>query len=125
DAAAASHDRAAMVMSPHPESWHYLAALVLRARTAMDRGEPGFERLIDQAVERLQPSNEQQMFGLAISFQARHLLRTGNFSTAAVTAEEALRIWRSIDYTEGVMSASNILARALVGHCEYARAEEI
>lgn len=125
DQAAESHDRAARVMAPKPDSWHYLAALVLRARTAMDRREPGFEDLIVNAVEQLQPSNEQQMLGLAIAIQARHLLRSGDLAAAVVTAEEALRVWRSIDYTEGEMSALNLIARASSAGGEHALAETL
>jgi predicted ATPase/DNA-binding SARP family transcriptional activator len=125
DRAAGSHDRAAQVMASEPESWHYLAAKVLRSRTAMDRNEPGFAERIQEAVALLQPSNEQQMLGLAISFQARYLLRLDDFAMATVTAEEALRVWRSITYTEGEMSALNILARALVGQGELVQAEQM
>lgn len=113
--AATSHDRAVELMADRHGSWQYVAALTLRARAALDGGEADAADRIAAAVEAAEVGDQEQMLGLALACRARLLLRDGDAPAAAVTADAALRVWRSIDYSEGVMSALNLVGRARLG----------
>lgn len=118
-AAATAHEEAAELASQQPESWSFLAATVLRARTALDAGESDALSRIHTAVALAQRANERQLLGLALSCQARFLHHHGDTDRAIVVATEALRVWRQIDYREGEMSALNILSRSHARQGEY------
>ncbi len=112
--AASAHDEAIEVTRDHPRSWLHCSALVLRARTALDRGEPDVGDRLQRAIDAVHVSGEKQLLGLAFALQARRHLGGGELSTAYVLASEALRVWRMIDYKEGEMNALNLIGRVKV-----------
>jgi predicted ATPase/DNA-binding SARP family transcriptional activator len=122
--AADSLDHAATLMEARPESWHFVAAKVLRARTSLDAGEADAEARIEDAVETAQVANESHMLGLALACQARQLFSVRSYEGATLVAGEALRVWRLIRYTEGEMMALNILSRASTELGDLTRAQE-
>jgi tetratricopeptide (TPR) repeat protein len=110
-ASARSADRVSTVMADRPDSWTYVAARVLRARAALDLGEPGTEELLEEATSLAQSADEPHVLGLALACRARQSSRDGDVAAAAVAGTEALRVWRRIDYREGEVLALNLLAR--------------
>jgi tetratricopeptide (TPR) repeat protein len=110
--AASSLDHAGMLMQTRPDAWHFVAARVLRARTALDAGEADAAERIEDAVETAQAANESHMLGLALACQARQLFSVQSHESATLVAGEALRVWRLIRYTEGEMMALNVLSHA-------------
>jgi tetratricopeptide (TPR) repeat protein len=96
---------------PDRSSWYYLTAKVLAARTALDAQAPHAADLIEAAVDVAQESGDAHMLGLALACQARQALLRADLEQAMVAAEEALRIWRDIAYTEGEIMALNLLSR--------------
>ena len=111
DAAAHAHDLALEKAAVTGEPWHRLSALTLRARTALDAGDPGVEELLESAVAAAQDADEQQLLSISLSLLGRHHLGTGRTPTAEVAAERALEAARSINYREGELSALNLLGR--------------
>jgi tetratricopeptide (TPR) repeat protein len=122
--AASSFDRAGSLMQARPETWHYVAARVLRARTALDAREDDAAERLEDAVETAQLANESHMLGLALACQAKQHYSAQAYETAKLIATEALRIWRGITYTEGEMMALNVLSRCCTALGDLAQAHE-
>lgn len=114
ETAAAAQDEAAHASRHWPTGWDHVSALVLRARTALDAAEPDLDERIERAVAAAQATEDSHNLGLAVACRARRLLLAGDPDSAAITAEEALRLWRRIAYREGEMSALNLLGRVRV-----------
>lgn len=110
-ASARAADRAAELVDQRPDTWTYVAARALRARAALDLGEPGADELIEEATSLAQAADEPHLLGLALACRARLSSRDGHAAASAVAATEALRVWRRIDYREGEVLALNLLAR--------------
>jgi predicted ATPase/DNA-binding SARP family transcriptional activator len=110
-AAAAAHDEAMSTAARTGERWHALAALTLRARTALDAGEDDAVERTRSAIAAAQQAGEWQMLSIALSLLARHHLGTGLVEEAAVAAAGALEQARRIHYREGEMGALNLLGR--------------
>ncbi len=114
-AAAAAHDEANDLAIRTGERWHRLSALTLRARTALDGGEPDALQRIEAAIAAGQDAGDRQMLSIAMSLLARHHLGGGQIDAAAVAAEHALREARRLHYREGELGALNLLGRARLG----------
>jgi predicted ATPase len=123
-AAATSHDEAIHLATCTGERWHRLAALTLRARTALDAGESDAVERIEAAIAAGQEGKDLQMLSIAMSLLARHHLGTGQVDASAVAAEHALRHARRLHYREGELGALNLLGRARLarGHVTQATA---
>ncbi|MGY1809313.1 AfsR/SARP family transcriptional regulator [Blastococcus sp. SYSU D00669] len=110
-AAATAHDEALAIAARTGEPWHRLAALTLRARTALDAGEEDAVERIERAIAAGQREDERQMLSIAMSLLARHHLGTGQTAEAAIAVEGALDQARRIGYREGEVGALNLLGR--------------
>ncbi len=110
-AAATAHDEAMTLASRTGERWHRLAALTLRARTALDAREEDALARIESAIAAGHEDDERQMLSIAMSLLARHHLGTGQVAAAAIAAEGALDQSRRINYREGQVGALNLLGR--------------
>lgn len=113
--AAASHDEAATRAQSAGDTWHHTCALVLRARTALDAGEPDAAQRIKLALTSARSGKEAHLIGLALSQRARHALLTGDPETAFAAAGECLSRWEQVGYREGRINALNLQARASIG----------
>jgi predicted ATPase/DNA-binding SARP family transcriptional activator len=111
-AAAAAHDEAMSSASRTGERWHLLAALTLRARTALDAGEDDALQRIESAIAAGQQDQERQLVSIALSLLARHHLGTGLAAEAGIAAQGALDQAGLIHYREGEVGALNLLGRA-------------
>jgi tetratricopeptide (TPR) repeat protein len=113
-AAAAAHDEAHDLAVRTGERWHRLAAATLRARTALDAGEPDARARIEAAIEAGQVDQERQMLAIAMALLARHHLGAGDLDAAELAAERALHEADRIGYREGELGALNLLGRVLL-----------
>lgn len=111
-AAAAAHDEAMSTAARTGERWHLLAALTLRARTALDAGEDDAMERIESAIAAGQQDQERQLISIALSLLARHHLGTGLVAEAGIAAQGALDQAGLIHYREGEVGALNLLGRA-------------
>lgn len=111
-ASARAADRAGELVAERPGAWAYVAARALRARAALDLGEPEAEELIEEATSLAQVADEPHVLGLALACRARLSHRDGDAPGAEVAATEALGVWRRIDYREGEVLALNLLSRS-------------
>jgi predicted ATPase/DNA-binding SARP family transcriptional activator len=123
--AAASHDEAVARLTATGDVWNRTAALVLRARTAIDAGEADVDDRIDAAVAAARQGREKHLIGLAASQRARRALLVGDTRTAYDTAGTCLTVWRQVGYQEGEISALNLLARAAAALDRPEQAEEL
>jgi predicted ATPase len=110
-AAAGTHDEALTLACRTGERWHRLAALTLRARTALDAGEDDAIERIESAIDAGHQDDERQMLSIAMSLLARAHLGTGQVAAAAIAADGALNQAGRIHYREGEMGALNLLGR--------------
>jgi predicted ATPase/DNA-binding SARP family transcriptional activator len=123
--AAAAHDEAAERADACGETWHRTAALILRARTAVDADEDDADDRIAAALAAARLGRESQQMGLAVSQVARRALLTGDPAAAAAAARESLTLWRSVSYREGEIHALTLLGRAVTAMGDAAEAEEL
>ncbi len=122
-AAAASHDEAVDRLTLVGDSWNRTAALILRARTAIDAGDEQVDDRIDLAVASARQVRDKHLVGLAISQRARRALLLGDAPAAHQAAEECLTVWRQVGYQEGEVAALNLLGRAATALDRLAEAE--
>ncbi|PRY49008.1 putative ATPase [Geodermatophilus tzadiensis] len=112
DAAAAAHDEAIERLAAEGDSWRRAVAVVLRARTALDRHDPDAGDRTAAAAVAARRSGDAHLEGLASTQRARDALRAGDGPAAACAAQQALEAHRRIGYREGVAAALTLLARA-------------
>ncbi|WP_214401048.1 ATP-binding protein [Pseudonocardia lacus] len=122
--AAAAHDEAAERAEACGDMWHRTAALILRARTAVDADEDDADDRIAAALAAARPGRDNQQMGLAMSQVARRALLTGDPTAAATAARECLSLWRSVGYREGEIHALTLLGRAATAMGDAAEAGE-
>ena len=124
-AAAAAHDEAVHRLTAVGERWNRVAALVLRARTAVDAGDADVDDRIETALVSARQSGERHLIGLAVSQQGRRALLAGDAGAALRAAEQSLTVWREVGYQEGEINALNLMGRALTAQSRPAEAEEL
>jgi tetratricopeptide (TPR) repeat protein len=112
DAAAAAHDEAIQRFAAPDDLWRRDVAVVLRARTAVDRGDTDATERVNVGLRSARRSRDAHLLGLALTQQARNVLGNGQAQEAVAAAEAALEASRSIDYREGEAAALTLLARA-------------
>jgi predicted ATPase/DNA-binding SARP family transcriptional activator len=124
-AAAVSHDEAVDRLTAVGEWWNRTAALVLRARTAVDAGDDDVDERIDRALAAARQGHDRHLFALAVSQQARRALLLGDARAACEAAEQCLTAWREVGYQEGEINALNLLGRALTALDRPQQAEQV
>jgi predicted ATPase/DNA-binding SARP family transcriptional activator len=112
DGAAAAHDEAIQRFTAPDDFWRRDVAVILRARTAVDRGDADATERVSIALSSARKSGDAHLLGLALSQQARDALRAGRAEEAVAAASDALRAYRRIHYREGEAAALTLLARA-------------
>ncbi len=123
--AAAAQDEAVQRASACGDTWNRTAALVMRARTAVDADEDDADDRISGALAAARLGGESQQVGLALSQVARRALLTGDPRTTRTAARECLARWRSVGYREGEIHALTLLGRAATALGDAAEAEEL
>ncbi|WP_369253111.1 BTAD domain-containing putative transcriptional regulator [Geodermatophilus amargosae] len=112
DGAAAAHDEAIDRLAAGSDTWRRDVAVILRARTALDRHDADADDRAATALAAARRSGDAHLEGLALTQRARNALRAGDAPVAVRAAEEALSACRRIGYREGEAAALTLLARA-------------
>jgi predicted ATPase/DNA-binding SARP family transcriptional activator len=112
DGAAAAHDEAIQRFADPGDQWRRDVAVVLRARTAVDRGDADATERVNVALSAARRSGDAHLLGLALTQRARDALRTSRAEEAVAAAGDALHAYRRIHYREGEAAALTLLARA-------------
>jgi predicted ATPase len=124
-AAAASHDEAVDRLTAVGDRWNRTAALVLRARTAIDAAEAQVDDRIATALASARQCGDKHLIGLAVIQQARRAVLLGDARAGYEAAEHCLTGWRQVGYLEGEIGALNLMARASLASGQPERAEEL
>ena len=113
DASAAAHDEALARLRGTDHPWILGVCLALRARTALDLGDPAGNQMAEAALQAARASGDRHVIGLALLQVAQLRLAEGKVDAAVAAASECLRLQEEIAYTEGTVAAVHALARAV------------
>ena len=113
EAAAQAHDEAISLLQSTGDLWGLGVCTALRARTALDAGDPDGERLARAALPVARASGDQHVIGIALEQLAQLDLAAGRTEAAKEAATECLAMHQAIGYTEGTVAALHVLARSL------------
>ncbi len=105
NASAAAHEEAIPLFVAKNDVWGEAICRVLRARTALDAGEPGGAALVAAGLEAARRSCDRHVLGIALEQTARLQLGEGDVVGALRTAASCLENQEAIQYTEGIISA--------------------
>jgi predicted ATPase/DNA-binding SARP family transcriptional activator len=111
DAAAAAHDEAIDRFASAGDVWGEAICRVLRARTALDQGDPSVEDLLRAGLDGARRCGDVHIIGIALELRAHLRIGQGRLGEALATARESLELQESIGYTEGAVTALHLLAR--------------
>ena len=112
EAAARVHDEAISLLEPTGDRWGLGVCLALRARTALDAGDPDGERLARAALPVARASADRHVIGIALEQLAQLDLAAGRTDSAKEAATECLAMHEAVGYTEGTVAALHVLARS-------------
>ncbi len=125
DTAIVAHDEAIERFAAAGDIWGESICRVLRARTALDLGDPDAATRLQSALDTARRCGDVHVLGLGLCLLAELQASEGAHDEAIRTATESLVLQESIGYIEGTISALHLLARfhAAVGDDCAARAE--
>lgn len=113
EAAARAHDEAISLLEGTDDLWGLGVCLALRARTALDAGDPDGERLARAALPVARASGDRHVIGIALEQLAQLDLAAGRIDQAREAAAECLALHQAVGYTEGIVAALHVLARTI------------
>lgn len=111
DAAVAAHDEAIERFVAVGDLWGESICRVLRARTALDRGDADTEDRLRAGLDAARRCGDAHVIGIALGLLAHLQATRGEQDSAIESARESLRLQESIGYTEGTIAALHLLAR--------------
>jgi len=111
DAAVAAHDEAIERFVAVGDLWGEAICRVLRARTALDRGDADSEGHLRAGLAAARRCGDAHVIGIALGLLANLQANRGERDAAIESARESLRLQESIGYTEGTIAALHLLAR--------------
>jgi predicted ATPase/DNA-binding SARP family transcriptional activator len=110
--AAAAQDRSIALFRSQRHDAGAGLGLVLRARTALDAGDPARAReILVEAGHVVQRSGDQHLVGLRLEQHARVSLEAGSLVEAESSARAGLGIFEQVGYLEGIGAALQTLGR--------------
>jgi predicted ATPase/DNA-binding SARP family transcriptional activator len=113
DDAASAQDRSAALFRSVRDDGGAGLALVLRARTALDREDSdGARRYLLESRHVLRRAGDAHLLGLADDQMARTCLLDGALPEAERLARTALRTFEGVGYPEGIVAALHTLGQA-------------
>ena len=115
ETAAAAQDEAISLLESSDDLWGMGVCTALRARTALDAGDPEGERLARAALPVARASGDRHVIGIALEQFAQLELAAGRAESAKEAAAECLAMHQAIGYTEGTVAALHVLARSVAG----------
>jgi predicted ATPase/DNA-binding SARP family transcriptional activator len=124
-ASAAAHDKAITYLAQANEPWLLGVCLALRARTALDCGDPNGEEMAEASLIAARASGDRHVIGLALLQIAQLRLSQGNVDAAIAAASESLFLQEEIAYTEGIVASLHVLARSREAAGDLEPAEEL
>jgi tetratricopeptide (TPR) repeat protein len=110
-AAAEAQDEAIERFAAVGDEWGEAICRVLRARTALDQGDPSVEDLLRMGLDGARRCGDVHIVGIALELRAHLRAAQGRLDEAVDTARESLSHQESIGYTEGTITALHLLAR--------------
>jgi predicted ATPase/DNA-binding SARP family transcriptional activator len=111
DAAVAAHDEATERFVAVRDLWGESICRVLRARTALDRGDADSEDRLRAGLAAARRCGDAHVIGIALGLLAHLQADRGEPDPAIESARESLRLQESIGYTEGTIAALHLLAQ--------------
>lgn len=111
DAAVAAHDEAIERFLAVGDLWGESICRVLRARTALDRGDADSEAHLRAGLAAARRRGDAHVIGIALGLLANLQANRGERDSAIESTRESLRLQESIGYTEGIIAALHLLAR--------------
>jgi tetratricopeptide (TPR) repeat protein len=123
DAAAAAHDEAIEHFVVVGDPWGEAVCRVLRARTALDRGDTDSEDRVHEGLDVARRCGDAHLIGIALGLLSTLQADREEWDAAIESAREALHLQESIGYTEGTVAALHLLARLHVARGETAAAK--
>ena len=111
DAAVVAHDEAIKRFVAVGDLWGESICRVLRARTALDRGDADSEDRLRAGLNAARRCGDAHVIGIALGLLAHLQASFGEPDSAIETACESLRLQESIGYTEGTIAALHLIAR--------------
>jgi len=120
DGAARFHDRAIARFAAAGDGWGGAVAGVLRARTAIDVGDPAAVGMATSAVDAARATGDAHLVGMALEQVGRLALAAGDPARAVEIGTQALEAHDAIGYVEGTLASLHLLGRAhlATGHAE-------
>ena len=124
DAAVAAHDEAIQRFVDVGDLWGESTCRVLRARTALDRGDADSEDRLRAGLAAARRCGDAHVIGIALGLLAYLQADRGEPDSAIESARESLRLQESIGYTEGTIAALHLLAQLHLASGDTASAKD-
>ncbi len=121
--AAAAHERATEIFGDLGDAWGVGLCLVLRARTAVDAGEPDARRRLDDADAAARLSGDDHVLANVLVQRAQLAIADGHWEDAQAAAEASLRLNEEHGHHEGSVGSLHVLALAQTGRGQLDAAE--
>lgn len=123
-ASADTHEAAIIAFQTAGDVWGEAICRVLRARTALDAGDPDGEPRLFAALDVARRAGDAHVIGIGLGLLAQVRADHGDGLGAIEAASESLSLQEHIGYAEGTVYALHLLARlhAAAGDCAAARA---
>jgi predicted ATPase/DNA-binding SARP family transcriptional activator len=113
--AARAHEEAAELFDAVGDAWGVAVCLGLRARTAIDAGEPDLPGRLDAAEAAALRSRDDHVLSVVHMQRARLELAAGHHGEAARHARESLRLNERHGHREGFLGSLHLLGLAQLG----------
>jgi predicted ATPase/DNA-binding SARP family transcriptional activator len=111
NASTTAHDEAIERFIAARDLWGEAICRVLRARTALDRGDADAEHRLREGLDAARRCGDVHVVGIAQGLLAEVHADRGELDDAVRLAAESLALQESIGYAEGTVSALHLLAR--------------
>lgn len=123
-AAADTHERAFEAYRSVGDLWGVGVAVTLRARTAVDAGEPDVQSLAADAVTAARVCGDRHIVALALDQLGRVALAAGDTTSATEHAQESLSLNESVGYVEGTVASLHLLGSVYLASGQPERARQ-
>ena len=123
DAAARHQDEAITLYDEAGDPWRRADILVLRARTAIDQGDPQAKELLAGVIPLARSVGDLHAGGMAMAQLSLVAYAEGDHETAAARAADSLAAHEALHEPEGTAGALHLLGRAqlALGDVDHAR----
>ena len=113
DDAASAHDQAIAVCRETGMDWSLAMALLMRARTAIDRDEEQAADLLAAAISIARRSGDRHIVAMCLEQRARFAVNEGDAELALALAAESVELHEQLGHAEGTAASLHALGLAL------------